>query len=142
MILKELPETLLGFAPLVQWSDTNPDVTEEEVAHISLSTSMDCDRLITELRESKLSDKIMSIQFQTSHFTRFMPIGSLQYWHDVYEAEKLHDLCGKRRRWLIDKCYYEDLVCIKLERSLTKSDHEIHATRRTGMHATEFYLDW
>lgn len=127
MILKELPETPLFFAPLVQWSDISSDVMEEEVAHIPLPSSMDCDRLMTELRESKLSDRVMSIQLQTSHFTRFMPIGSLQYWLDVYEVEKLYNLCLSGRRWLIEKCNYGDSVCIKLERSLTKSDNEIHA---------------
>lgn len=139
MILKKLPETPLVFAPLVQWSDTNPDVIEEEVAHIPLPTSMDCDRLMTELRESKLSDRVTSIQLQASHFTRFMPIGSLQYWRDVYEAEKLYNLCLSGRRWLIEKCNYGDSVCIQIERSLTKSDNEIRARRRTGLQATEFY---
>lgn len=139
MILKKLPETQLGIESLVRWSDTSPDVMEDEIARMPLPLHTDCDRLMIELRESKLPDTVMSIQLQTSDFTRLVPIGSLQYWCDAHEAEKLYTLCMSGRHWLNKSCNYGDSVCIIIEILLKKLDNEIRARRRTGLQATELY---
>lgn len=139
MILKEFPEIPLIFASLIQWNNTNPDVIKEEIIRISLSISMNCNHLMIELHENQISDRIISIQFQISHFIWFMSIDSLQYWRDVYEMKKLYNLYMNEHCWLIEKCNDKDSICIKIKRSLTNSDIKIHIKWKTGLQITEFY---